>query len=195
MNENGNMSLRKLNLGCGEFKKAGYINLDVEDQVLPDVVHNLNDLPFPFESGAFYLIESSHNLEHLNDPFAVMAEMHRLLVPGGRLIIKVPHFSRGFTHPDHKRGFDVSFPFYFDPSFPGGYSGTPFELENLRLTWNGQPYLKKKVLSAPVHMTLMGLGKIIDVLANISPAFCSRVWCFWVGGFEEMELRFRKPTH
>jgi len=184
----------KLNLGCGEFKKSGYINLDVEDRFSPDVLHDLNDLPYPFADGAFDLIESSHNLEHLNDPFAAMTEMHRLLVPGGTLIIKVPHFSRGLTHPDHRRGFDVSFPFYFNPDFPGGYTGTRFDLAKLRLTWYGQPYLKKKVLSPPVHIALSGIGWVIDILANLSPALCSRIWCFWVGGFEELELHFKKPS-
>jgi len=193
MSASDNDNLRRLNLGCGEFKKPGYINLDFETRVHPDVVHDLNNLPYPFDDGAFDLIESSHNLEHLSDPFSGMAEMHRLLAPGGRLILKVPHFSRGFTHPDHQRGFDVSFPYYFDPDFPGGYSGIPFELEHLRLTWNGQPYLKKAVFSAPIHLTLSGLGWLFDLFANVSPAFCSRVWCFWVGGFEEMELHFRKP--
>ena len=36
-----------------------------------------------------------------------------VLVVAGALLVKVPHFSRGFTHPDHKRGFDVSFPLFF----------------------------------------------------------------------------------
>lgn len=194
MNPSDSTAPRKLNLGCGEFKKDGYINLDVDNRLSADVVHNLNEFPYPFAGGAFDLIESSHNLEHLDDPFGCMAEMHRLLSPGGRLIIKVPHFSRGFTHPDHRRGFDVSFPYYFDPDFPGGYSGTHFDLEKLRLTWNGQPYLKKEVFPAPLYLSLACIGWFIDMLANISPAFCSRIWCFWVGGFEEMELHFKKPV-
>lgn len=192
MNEPSEPAPRKLNAGCGAFKKTGYINLDVNARVQPDVTHDLEQYPYPFEDGAFDLIESSHNLEHLSDPFAAMAEFHRLLAPGGRLLIKVPHFSRGFTHPEHKRGFDVSFPYYFDPSFPGGYSGTPFELEALRLTWNGQPYLKEQVLPRPVARGLSALGTVIDFFANLSPALCSRIWCFWVGGFEEMEIRFKK---
>lgn len=186
---------RKLNVGCGAFKKAGYVNLDFDSRVDPDVLHDLNQLPYPFEDGAFDLIESSHNLEHLESPFSAIAELHRLLAPRGTLILRVPHFSRGFTHPDHRRGFDVSFPYYFDPSFPGGYSGTPLHLESLQLIWNGQPYLKKAVLSAPVCFGLDWLGKVIDLFANLSPAFCSRIWCFWVGGFEEMEITFRKPRN
>jgi SAM-dependent methyltransferase len=193
MIDNGAPKPRKLNLGCGEFKKPGYVNLDIEGRGDPDVIHDLNDQPFPFEDGAFDLIESSHNLEHLSDPFKTMVEMHRLLAPGGKLHIKVPHFSRGFTHADHRRGFDVSFAYYFNPAFSSGYTGTTFELEKLRLVWYGQPYMKAKFLSPPVHRTLMVLGTVFDMLANLSPAFCSRIWCFWVGGFEEMDIRLKKP--
>ena len=184
---------QRLNLGCGLFPKSGYVNVDIDGRGKPDVVHDLNVIPYPFESDLFERIESDHNLEHLTDAFAVMRELHRILAPGGELVIRVPHFSRGFTHPDHKRGFDVSFPYYFDPAFDAGYVGVELKLERLRLRWNGQPYLKKQVFSWPIYTGLAVVGGIVDFFANLSPALCSRVWCFWVGGFEEMEIVLRKP--
>jgi SAM-dependent methyltransferase len=184
----------KLNLGCGRFKKPGFLNVDGDGAADPDRVMNLDELPYPFPAGHFRRIEADHVLEHLQNPFAVMAEMHRILAPGGELHIRVPHFSRGFTHADHKRGFDVTFPFYFDPRFRGGYCGTPFVLEKLRLRWSAQPYLKKTVLSPPLYYLAEAAGRVIDVFANLSPSVCSRGWCFWVGGFEEIEYRFRKPS-
>ncbi|MCX8472834.1 MAG: hypothetical protein ORN85_04210, partial [Sediminibacterium sp.] len=33
---------------------------------------------------------------------------------------------------------------------------------------------------------------IINFFANLSPFLCSRLWCFWVGGFEEIEFVFIK---
>jgi len=182
----------QLNLGCGRFKKAGFVNVDCFAHLEPDVVQDLDSLPYPFPSGHFRRIEADHVLEHLSQPFAVMAELHRLLQPGGELVIRVPHFSRGFTHADHKRGFDVTFPFYFDPNYQGGYMGTPLALEKMRMRWSAQPYLKKTVVPAPVFWLSEGLGKIFDLFANLSPMICSRAWCFWVGGFEEIEYRFRK---
>src|SRR5512140_1932146 len=60
---------------------------------------------------------------------------HRLFKPGGRLEIRVPHFSRGITHPEHKHGFDVTFPEYVRPGFQGGYIGVPLELDSMRLDY------------------------------------------------------------
>lgn len=184
--------IKKLNLGCGQFYKSGYVNLDFDSKTKADVLHDLNQFPYPFEDSSFSLIEANHVLEHLTDSFGVMKELHRILIPGGRLIIKVPHFSRGFSHPEHKRGFDVSFPYYFFPKFKGGYIGVEYISEKVRLRWSAQPYLKKQIF--PVfYYPLIVIGGIIDFLANLSPAFCARVWCYWVGGFEEIEFIFIKP--
>jgi len=181
---------RKLNLGCGEFKKEGYINLDHYLQAKPDIVHNLNKFPYPFLDNCCNLIEADHVLEHLEDPFVVMKEFHRISENCGKIIIRVPHFSRGFTHPEHKRGFDISFPYYFNPSFKGGYVGVEFKLEKMKLKWFAQPYLKKLFLSKLVYYFAITFGKVIDFFGNLSPILCSRFWCFLVGGFEEIEFHF-----
>ena len=117
---------RKLNLGSGEFRKDGYINVDFGSVSDPDVVHDLNVFPYPFDSNYFDFVEADHVIEHLDEPFAVMKEIHRITRNGGSVLIRTPHFSRGFSHPEHQRGFDVSFPFYFQPSFRGGYQGVEF---------------------------------------------------------------------
>jgi 2-polyprenyl-3-methyl-5-hydroxy-6-metoxy-1,4-benzoquinol methylase len=46
-----------------------------------------------FEAGCFDEIVIWHVLEHLADPRATLAEVHRILRPGGRLIVAVPNFS------------------------------------------------------------------------------------------------------
>ncbi|MEK7872749.1 MAG: methyltransferase domain-containing protein, partial [Chloroflexota bacterium] len=139
----------------------------------------------------FDVVEADHVVEHLEKPFAVMKEIHRILKNNGELVLRVPHFSRGFTHADHKRGFDVTFPLYFNPAFQGGYTGTPFRLTKIRLEWFAQPYLAKTVLPAPLYYIGLSAGAILDFFANISPMLCSRLWCFWVGGFEEIGFRLR----
>jgi len=184
--------MKKLNLGCGEFKKEGYINVDISNQCEPDLVYDLNIIPYPFEDNLFDLIELDHLLEHLNEPFKVMAELNRILRKKGKLILRVPHFSRAMTHPQHKRGFDVTFPKYFEKGFRGWYTGIEFYCERLRFHWFSQKYLMKSILSPMTYNMLMIVGKIIDISANLFPYFCSRIWCFWVGGFYEIEFVFRK---
>ena len=47
--------------------------------------------PFPFADGAFAVIWCSEVLEHLFDPGVALREMHRVLAPGGRLLVTVPY--------------------------------------------------------------------------------------------------------
>jgi SAM-dependent methyltransferase len=197
----GSMNLRvaraptsaRLNLGCGRYPKPGFVNVDWVAAPGVDVVHDLTELPYPFDSGSFERIEADHVIEHLPDVFRVMGELHRLLAPGGELIVRVPHFSRGFSHPEHKRGFDATFPYYFNPEFPGGYAGVHFACDGVTMRWFAQPYLKRSVLPAPMVRVGEAVGAVIDRAANASPLVCSRLWCYWVGGFEEIEFRMRKP--
>lgn len=183
--------MQKLNIGSGKFKKEGFVNLDWVESTKPDVVHDLNTFPYPFADNTFDWVEGDHVLEHLENPFGVMRELHRISGPNAKIIIRVPHFSRGFSHPEHKRGFDVTFPYFFRADFPGDYMGVELELERLTLSWFAQKYLKKMVLPAPVFLLASFVGYIISFFANLAPIFCARVWCFWVGGFEEIEYVFR----
>jgi len=180
----------KLNIGSGRFPKEGYTNVDHRMGVGAEIVHDLDQFPYPFKDSEFDLIEADHVLEHLRKPFHAMKEVHRLLKPGGVFHMRVPHFSRGFTHPEHEHGFDVSLPLYFNPSFEGGYEGVEYELKNMRLEWMAQRYLKKITLSPFQYSIGVIIAAPLNFLANLSPHACSRIWCFWVGGFEEVEYKF-----
>lgn len=186
----------QLNLGAGKDRKEGYVNIDWNTLDNPDVVHNLNEFPYPFSEKSFDLIEANHVIEHLDRPFEVMRELHRLLKPGGTLIVRVPHFSRGFSHAEHAHGFDTTFPLYFDKHFPGtGYFGVDFKLKSMRFTYFAflhlLPYLG---FSRPTVFVLRGVNRIVSALANASPYFASRIWCYWVGGFEQIEFVFTREV-
>ena len=182
--------MKKLNLGSGEFLKEGFVNVDFRSVSRPDVVHDLSKFPYPFQDDEFQHIEADHCLEHLPDPFGVMREIHRIGRNGATVIIRVPHFSRGFTHAEHRAGFDVTFPYFFRKDFKGGFQGVEFDCKRVRLTWFAQPYLKRSLLSRPAFYAGSAIGWWLDFCANLSPSVCSRTWCFWVGGFEQIEFAF-----
>ena len=41
--------MKRLNIGCGKKNKNGYINLDLLKLPNVDVVHDLNQFPWPFK--------------------------------------------------------------------------------------------------------------------------------------------------
>jgi len=89
----------RLNLGCGNDIRKGWINLDIFDNEGVDVVHNLNELPLPFEDEMFDVILCKDILEHVNY-IPLMGELHRILKEGGLIKIKVPHFTSKSNHID-----------------------------------------------------------------------------------------------
>ena len=54
-----------LNLGSGNKKIKNYINLDKFDTFKPDIVHDLENFPYPFEDNSVANIALSHVLEHI----------------------------------------------------------------------------------------------------------------------------------
>jgi SAM-dependent methyltransferase len=182
----------KLVLGCGETRREGSLHIDQNELANPDIQHNLNTFPYPFEDHSVSHIEAFHIIEHLEDPFDVMRELHRILIPGGSVHIKVPHCSRGFTHSQHKSGFDVSFPLYFSKAFTkSGYFGVDFDLQSMKLNWLANMHLLPFIgVPAWQIITLKGLHRCITTLANLNPYVCSRFWVFAVGGFDEIEFKF-----
>jgi len=65
-------------------------------------------------------------LEHLLDIEASIDELNIILAENGQQVKRVPLFSRGFTHWDHKSRFEISFPLYFQKDINGGYDEIEF---------------------------------------------------------------------
>jgi len=105
----------KLNIGCGYKKKKGWVNLDKFEELKPDVVHNLNNAPYPFEDCQFTEILADNVLEHVEDIITCMNELHRIMKPGGILEIIVPKFPSfgAIVDPTHIRFFIEETFFYF----------------------------------------------------------------------------------
>lgn len=100
---------RVLDAGAGEGQYAGrftahrYIGVDLGvgdaqwDYGRLHAVADLRALPFP--DGQFAGALNIVTLEHVTDPQAVVTELARVLAPGGRLLLIVPHEWEVHQHP------------------------------------------------------------------------------------------------
>lgn len=91
-----------LQLGPGEKFIKGWVNIDFPDW------DGDND-PLPYASEVVDGIASYHTLDHLARPIAVLAEIQRVLKPGGWFVNVVPHYSSELWHADltHKSQFAI----------------------------------------------------------------------------------------
>jgi SAM-dependent methyltransferase len=94
-----------LNVGCGQFPVDGAVNVDRHDLPGVDVVHDLDVTPWPFGDDVFAEVRGIQVFEHVANPVGFMCEAHRVLQPGGVLVLTVPHYQseNAFTDPTHVR--------------------------------------------------------------------------------------------
>jgi hypothetical protein len=90
--ENAQPGLR-LNLGCGQNPKPGFVNVDKYGT--PDVICDLEQFPWPWDDNAVGEVELFHVLEHLGESTAtfigIIKELYRVCRDGAVLRITVPH--------------------------------------------------------------------------------------------------------
>ena len=131
---------REVDLGAGAVVRApGAIRADSARAVRPDVVLDATrDLPFRAGSLArvycFDLIEHVDNVPHL------MGEIHRVLEPGGRVLLTTPHFScaNAYTDPTHRHRFGWrSFDYFTAEHELRYYSAARFRIARRVLWFHG----------------------------------------------------------
>jgi SAM-dependent methyltransferase len=125
-----NIQRRVLDIGCGTNKVPGAVGMDINPRTAADVIHDLDDLPYPFSDSEFDEVIGRHVIEHVREPLAVMCELHRITRPGGVVKLVAPHwtnpdFSTDLTHRNHLNSYSFRnltddravFPFYTDVRF------------------------------------------------------------------------------
>ena len=103
----------KINLGCGNVYKEGYVNIDSSKDVKPDKVWNLEKIPLPFKANSIDEVLAYHVLEHVQNFIPLMNDLWRICKKNSLIKIKVPFYSSWgqFNDPTHVRFFT---PFTFD---------------------------------------------------------------------------------
>lgn len=103
---------RLLDVGCGSkpyrslFKVTEYVGLDIDSPVsrqrgVADVFYSGQD--FPFEAQSFDAVLCNQVLEHVFNPDEFLAEIERVLRPGGKLLLTVP-----FVWDEHEQPWDYA---------------------------------------------------------------------------------------
>jgi len=102
----------KLNLGCANDYRRGWLNCDKSKEVNPDQVVDL-EKKLPFKDNSVFRILISHTLEHINNFVPLMHELHRVCEPGSKIEVLVPFYSSWaqYNDPTHVRFFT---PFTFN---------------------------------------------------------------------------------
>jgi predicted SAM-dependent methyltransferase len=150
--------LIKINLGCGNDIKEGYINTDRVQLKGVDEVFDLND-DFPFKDDYADEVIALGVIEHVNDIHHFMGECFRILKKSGKLIIVAPHFSsvNSYTDPDHKRHLAInSLDFYVK-----GHN------RNYYFDFEGFTSIKKKILFS--KRWLYSYNYLVDLFVNKIP--------------------------
>ena len=111
-----------LDIGCGANKQEGFVGMDARKLDGVDIVHNLEDFPWPLDDDSCLTITGSHIVEHIKpwEMLAFMNEIWRVMKVGGQLAFSLPYgWSYGYIQdPTHCNPCNEATWQYFDPDYP-----------------------------------------------------------------------------
>lgn len=131
----------RLNLGSGERRLPGYVNVDCVPLAGVDILADLNEPFAELPDNSVDAVYARHTLEHIDRLTDLLAEIHRVTRPGGQIEIIVPHFSNpyGYSDPTHVRFFGLYSFYYLSDTIdqprrkvPNFYTPTRFRVESVR---------------------------------------------------------------
>lgn len=132
----GVRKLVKLDLGCGNKTRAGFVGIDrypcEAARALGELAH------LPLADGCAEEIFLDNVIEHVLDIPELMREVLRVAAPGARVTILTPHFSsqaswRDPTHLHHLSYYSMD---HFEKSGAEHYVGGGFRVDKRELTFS-----------------------------------------------------------
>lgn len=162
--------MKSLDIGCGNNKEKDAIGIDFRSNTQADILHDLNDFPYPFEDNEFDEVYCRGVLEHLDDIFRTMNEIYRISKPGALVKIWVPHFSScdSYGDPSHKRTFSARSFDYFTGNYPplDFYTSVKFTKEKVEIEF----WQIHKIGGLRIQ-NLFGVGLLANKLTSIYERF------------------------
>jgi SAM-dependent methyltransferase len=161
----------KINLGCGNKVRPGFVGVDRTFCAAARVVCDL-DRPLPFRESSIDEAHLDNVIEHVADIAQLMRELVRVSKRGGVLTILTPHFSSLASWRDPTHRYHLSY-----------FSMDHFEGKYLRDDLNGRVVVSKRRLSFGGGL----LGILGRLCFALSPEFYEQKVCFV---FRASTLRF-----
>lgn len=150
----------RLDIGCGANKiHPDFVGIDYRKLDGVDIVHDLEEIPWPLPDECVTTAVAIHVLEHINPArgkfIKVMDEVWRVMRVGGEFGLEVPYAgSHGFWQdPTHINPINQSTMYYFDPSHSSGlyniYKPKPWHIKELSFHQEGnlRAVLVKEVIN------------------------------------------------
>jgi hypothetical protein len=108
-------ALLKLDLGCGNNRREGFIGVDERPFPKVDQVVDLTTLPWPWKDGSVGEAHASHFVEHLTGRQRVdfVNELYRVLVIGGTCQMITPHWASARAYGDYTHQWPPVSEFWF----------------------------------------------------------------------------------
>lgn len=133
----------RLNLGVGHRPRDSYFGLDWIEMPGVDIVADLNEPLTDLPANSVEAIYTHHTFEHVVNFLPLLKELHRVVIPDGRIEVVVPHFSNpyGYSDPTHVRFFGLYSFYYFSDEtdqprrkVPAFYLPERFAVEAIKIT-------------------------------------------------------------
>ncbi len=170
-----NLSEKILDLGCGRNKHPDAVGIDFCDKTHADIIHDLNQFPYPFEDNHFDIIIANHILEHLDNVINVMEELHRIAKPDATVVIRAPYFTSidAFADPTHKHFFTARSFDYFSGDFEvfEYYSNVSFRKLSVEII-----FWEWKRLKGLRPQNWLGLGLLANNLTKFYEIFLAQIF-------------------
>jgi ubiquinone/menaquinone biosynthesis C-methylase UbiE len=152
----------KINLGCGNKKKDGFLGVDAHKCDAAELIHDIES-GLPFTDSSVDEVWMDNLIEHVRDIPQLMREIHRVGTPGARITIITPHFTslsswRDPTHVHHLSVFSMD---HFCKTSVAHYTGGGYKKVSVKLSFPGGV-----------------MGVIARLIYSVSPRKYEQKWCF-----------------
>jgi len=126
-------SVRVLDLGCGTKKFSPAYGVDAYPHPGVDVVADTDSYGLPFLDNSLDMVVANHFIEHVDDIRELMMEVHRILTPGGFVVLRTPYFAHegSFRDPSHRWHLALGSMDYFLADNPLRWKGLPGYFEKV----------------------------------------------------------------